>query len=271
MGIILFELALTGYFLAAVISVIDLVRGRSESAKLTIWLMAAGFALHTAAIVFRFFTGGHLPIASMHEAASFFAWCISLIFFVLILRFRIRVFVSFIVPIVFLVMLAAAFMPRAAAAHGPALQSPWPWIHAVCAFAGIAAFAIAAGAGIMYLAQHYALKTKRFVGLSRSLPSLQVIDDINHRLSNLGFALFTIAIIAGALWAENIRESFWRSDPKALSALITWLIYGLCFLLRRFSGWKQKRAAILSITGFAAVLFTFFGVNLLLTTFHTFR
>jgi cytochrome c-type biogenesis protein CcsB len=271
MGIILFELALTGYFLAAVISVIDLARGRSESAKITIGLMAAGFTLHTAAIIFRFFTGGHLPIASMHEAASFFAWCISLIFFIIILRFKIRVFVSFIVPIVFLVMLVAAFMPRAAAVPGPELQSPWPWIHAVCAFAGIAAFAVAAGAGLMYLAQHYALKTKRLVGLSRSLPGLQIIDDINHKLSNLGFALFTVAIIAGALWAENLGEGVWLKDPKALSALITWIIYAVCFLLRRFSGWKQKRAAVLSIIGFAAVLFTFFGVNLLLNTFHTFR
>jgi cytochrome c-type biogenesis protein CcsB len=271
MGIILFELALTGYFLAAAISVIDLIRGRTESAKLAIWLMAAGFALHVAAIAFRYFTGGHLPITSMHEAASFFACLISLIFFILIFRYRIGGFVSFIGPIVFLIMLFAAFMPRSAAAPGPEMPGPWPWIHALSAFTGIAAFAVAAGAGAMYLAQHYALKTKRFVGLSRSLPSLQVIDDINHRLTTLGFALFTIAIIAGALWAENVWEGLWRKDPKVLSALFTWLIYGICFMLRRFSGWKQRRAAILSIIGFAAILFTFLGVNLLLNTFHTFK
>jgi cytochrome c-type biogenesis protein CcsB len=271
MGIILFELALTGYFLAAALGVIDLVRSRSESARLAVWLMAAGFVLHTAAIAFRYFTGGHLPISSMHEAASFFAWLISLIFFIIILKFRIRVFVSFVVPIVFLIMFFAAFMPRAAATPGPALQSPWPWLHAICAFAGLAAFAVAAGAGVMYLAQHYALKTKHLVGLSRGLPNLQVIDDINHKLSNLGFALFTIAIAAGALWAENILDKVWHRDPKALSAFMTWLVYAVCFMLRRFSGWKQKRAAILSIIGFAAALFTFFGVNLLLNTFHSFK
>lgn len=271
MGILFFELALTGYFLAAAISVIDLFRGRSESARLTIWLMAAAFLLHISAIALRYMGGGRLPVTSMHEAASFFAWCISLIFFILVLRYKIRVFVSFIVPIVFLVMLAAAFMPRAAAHAAPGLHTPWPWIHALCAFTGIAAFAVAAGAGAMYLLQHYSLKTKQLVSLSRTLPSLQVIDDINHRLTNLGFALFTVAMLSGALWAESIEEGRWRGDPMVLSSLFTWLVYGLCWLLRRFSGWKQKRAAVLSIIGFGAALFTFFGVTLLLATFHTFK
>jgi|WetSurMetagenome_2_1015567.scaffolds.fasta_scaffold00086_17 cytochrome c-type biogenesis protein CcsB len=273
MGIIFFELALTGYFIAAVISVIDLCRSRSESAKLTIWLMAAGFALHTAAIVSRYACGGYLPTMTLHEAASLFAWCISLIFFLLIAGYRIRVFVfvSFIAPIVFLVMSGAAFMSRAAAAPDTVLQNPWLLTHAVCAFTGIAAFAVAAGTGIMYLVQHYALKTKRIVALSRCLPGLQVIDEINHRLVTLGFALFTAALITGALRAAGMEEGFWKHDPKTLWSLVTWLIYALCFLLRHISGWKQRRAAILSIIGFAAVLFTFFGVNLLLNTLHPFK
>lgn len=271
MGTILFELALTGYFVAAILSSIDLLRSRSETAKLTIWCMSAGFVLHTAAIVFRYAAGGHLPITSMHEAASFFAWCISLIFFLLIFRYKIGILVSFIVPIVFLIMLAAAFLPRTVAPLSPTLQSPWLWIHTICAFMGIAAFAVAFGAGIMYLIQQYALKSKRLVRLSRSLPSLQEIDEINHRLVNLGFPLFTMALITGALWADSTWGGFWRWDPKEVWSLVTWLIYALCFHLRYVSGWKQKRAAILSIIGFSVVLFTFFGVNLLLKSLHTFQ
>jgi cytochrome c-type biogenesis protein CcsB len=233
--------------------------------------MAAAFVLHIAAIAARDTAAGRLPVTSMHEAASFFAWCIALVFFILVFRYKLRVFVSFIVPIVFLVMLTAAFMPRAAAPNGPSLLSPWPWTHALCAFAGIAAFAVAAAAGAMFLIQRYALKTKRLVRLSRTLPSLQVIDAINHRLTNLGFVFFSIGILAGALWAEALDEGGWQRDPMVLSAFATWLIYGLCLLLRRFSGWRQRRAAILSIVGFGAALFTFFGVTLLLQSFHAFK
>jgi cytochrome c-type biogenesis protein CcsB len=271
MAIILFELALTGYFIAAVLGVIDLFRSRNESARITVWCMAAGFLLHTTAIITRYAAGGHLPVTSMHEAASFFAWCVSLIFFLLIFRYRIGILVSFIVPVVFLIMLAAAFMPRVVAPLSPTLQSPWLWIHTICAFMGIAAFAAAFGSGIMYLIQHHALKSRMTGLISRGLPSLQVMDEINHRLVNLGFPLFTMAIITGALWAQNTWGGFWRWDPKEVWSLITWLIYALCFHLRYVSGWKQKRAAILSIIGFAAVLFTFFGVNLLLKSMHTFQ
>ena len=269
MGTILFELALTGYFVAAILGVLDLFRPGSRTARLTLWCAAAGFALHTAAIIARYVSGGHLPVTSMHEAASFFAWCISLIFFFMVIRYRIGILVSFIVPIIFGVMLAAAFLPRAMAPLSPVLQSRWLWVHALFAFTGIAAFAAACGTGIMYLLQHHYLKSKRLGNLFQSLPSLQVMDEINQTLINTGFPLFTMAIITGALWAESAWGNFWNWDPKEVWSLAVWLIYALVFHLRYVSGWKQKRAAILSIIGFTVVLFTFFGVNLLLKSLHS--
>jgi cytochrome c-type biogenesis protein CcsB len=271
MSTLFFELALTGYLIASIIGAIDLFRKKSDTAKLTIYCTAAAFILHTVAIILRYAQGGHLPVTSMHEAASFFAWCIALIFFFLILKYRIGILVSFIVPIVFFMMLASAFMPRASAPLDPLLQSPWLWIHALFAFTGIAAFGVACGTGVMYLIQHHYLKSKHLGNLFQSLPSLQVMDEINQRLLNLGFPLFTMAIITGALWAESVWGKFWRWDPKEVWSLITWLIYALIFHLRYVSGWKQKRAAMLSILGFAAVLFTFFGVNLIMKSLHSFQ
>jgi cytochrome c-type biogenesis protein CcsB len=95
------------------------------------------------------------------------------------------------------------------------------------------------------------------------------MDEINQTLINTGFPLFTMAIITGALWAESAWGNFWNWDPKEVWSLAVWLIYALVFHLRYVSGWKQKRAAILSIIGFTVVLFTFFGVNLLLKSLHS--
>ncbi|MEW5744274.1 MAG: c-type cytochrome biogenesis protein CcsB [Nitrospirota bacterium] len=270
MGTILFELALTSYFTATIISIYEIFRGMKEASRLMLITAGVGFAIHSASIVSRYLEAGHLPITSMHEASSFFAWCVVLIFFFLELRYKIGIMGSFIMPIVFLLMLSSSVLPREIRPLSPVLQSYWLGIHTFLAFLGNAAFAVAFGVGIMYLLQEHYLKAKRTHGLFKRLPSLQVLDEINYKLITLGFPLLTLAIITGALWAENAWGSYWRWDPKETWSLITWFIYALVLHIRLTAGWRGKKAAILSIIGFVVVLFTFFGVNLTLKSLHTF-
>ncbi|MBP3584182.1 MAG: cytochrome c biogenesis protein CcsA, partial [Peptococcaceae bacterium] len=51
---------------------------------------------------------------------------------------------------------------------------------------------------------------------------------------------------------------------------ITWLVYALYLHTRFMKGFKGKRAAWLSVLGFAAVIFTFFGVSYLLPGMHSY-
>ncbi|MGO9015159.1 MAG: c-type cytochrome biogenesis protein CcsB [Dissulfurispiraceae bacterium] len=271
MGTALFELALTCYLAVTIIVIIELFRGSKGSSKLMLIVTGAGFLLHSASIVYRYIAAGHLPITSMHEAASFFAWCIVLIFFFLEYRYKIGIIGSFILPIVFLLMLSSSVLPQAIHPLSPVLQSYWLGIHTFLAFLGNAAFAVAFGIGIMYLLQEHYLKSKHTHGLFKRLPSIQVLDEINYKLITLGFPLLTLAIISGALWAESAWGSYWRWDPKEVWSLITWFIYALILHIRLTAGWRGKRAAILSIIGFLIVLFTFFGVNFLsMKSLHSF-
>jgi len=173
-------------------------------------------------------------------------------------------------PIVFVLMLSSSVFPREIKELSPVLQSSWFGIHISLAFLGDAAFAMAAGIGLMYLMQEHFVKSKHLGDLFHRLPSLQILDEINYRLISLGFPLLTLAIITGALWAQNAWGSYWRWDPKEVWSLITWFIYALVLHVRLTKGWRGKRAAILSIIGFCAVLFTFFGVNLLHKGLHIF-
>ncbi|KAF0181026.1 MAG: cytochrome c assembly protein [Nitrospirae bacterium] len=271
MGTLLFEFALTCYFAAAIIGMVDLIRGSKDASKLTVWITAVGFILHTAAIIYRYLSAGQVPITSMHESASFFAWCIALLYLVTHFRYRIGILGSFILPLIFLMMLASAMLPREIKPLSPALQSSWLLIHTVFAFLGFAAFTVAFGVGIMYLLQEHYLKTKKLSGLFLRLPNIQVLDEINYRMITLGFPLLTLAIITGALWAEDAWGSYWRWDPKETWSLITWFIYAMVLHIRLVVGWRGKRAALLSVLGFVAVLFTFFGVNFLLKSVHIFE
>lgn len=269
-GVILFELALTFYFAATIISIAEVFRGGKEASRLMLAAAGTGFLIHTLSIAYRYFAAGHLPVTSMHEASSFFAWCIVLIFFILNYKYKIGIMGSFIMPIVFILMLSSSVLPREIRPLSPVLQSYWLGIHTFLAFLGNAAFAVACGVGIMYLLQEHYLKSKRLHGLFQRLPSLQVLDEINYKLITLGFPLLTLAIITGALWAQNAWGSYWRWDPKEVWSLITWFIYALVLHARFTAGWRGKRAAVLSIIGFLTILFTFFGVNLLLKSLHTF-
>ncbi|MDH4231647.1 MAG: c-type cytochrome biogenesis protein CcsB [Nitrospirota bacterium] len=270
MEIILFELALTFYFAASIVCILELFKGTRTTSRIMLSLVAAGFALHTANIIARYVISGHIPIANLHEASSFFSWCIVLLFFYLEYRYKLGLLGSFIMPVVFVLMLSSSMLPRKIEPLSPVLQSNWLGIHTVLAFLGYAAFAMAFGIGLMYLIQEHYVKSKHLGGLFRKLPSLQILDEINYRLITIGFPLLTLAIISGALWAESAWGSYWRWDPKEVWSLIIWFIYALVLHVRLTAGWRGKRAAILSIIGFCGVLFTFFGVNLLLKGLHAF-
>lgn len=271
MGTLLFEFALTCYFTATIISVIDIFKGIKESSRLMLIASVAGFLLHSASIIYRYVVGGHLPITSMHEAASFYAWCIVVIFFFLEYKYKVGIMGSFILPVIFVLMLSSSVLPREIRPLSPVLQSYWLGFHTILAFLGNAAFAVAFGIGTMYLMQEHYVKSKHLHGLFQRLPSLQMLDEINYKLISLGFPLLTLAIISGALWAESAWGSYWRWDPKEVWSMITWFIYALILHIRLTAGWRGKRAAVLSIIGFAVVLFSFFGANLLLKSMHTFQ
>lgn len=265
----LFELSLTLYFAALIVSVTELFRGTKTTSRIMISFAAAGFALQTANMVLRYMGEGYLPIASLHETAAFFAWCIVAIFLYLEFRYMLGLLGSFIMPTAFILMLSSSMLPRAMKPLPPILQSSWFGVHIVLAFLGNAAFAMACGIGVMYLIQEHNLKAKHVHGLFKRLPNLSVLDDLNYRLISLGFPLLTLAIISGVIWAQSALGGYWRWDPKEVWSLITWLIYALILHVRLTSGWRGRKVAILSIVGFAAVLFTFFGVNLLIKSLHS--
>lgn len=268
--VILFEFALTFYFAATIVGIVELFKSSRATTRMMLGLAAAGFVIHTIHIILRYFLAGHLPITNLHEASSFFAWSITLLFFYVEYRYKVGLLGSFIMPIVFLVMLSSSVLPREIKPLSPVLQSAWLGVHTTLAFIGDAAFAMAAGIGLMYLVQEHFVKKKHLGSLFQRLPNLQILDEINYRLITIGFPLLTLAIITGALWAESAWGSYWRWDPKEVWSLVTWFIYVFVLHVRLRVGWKGKKAAYLSIVGFLAVLFTFFGVNLLIKGMHTF-
>jgi len=143
----------------------------------------------------------------------------------------------------------------------PALKSNWLIVHVITCFLGYAAFAITFGISLMYLFKQSDTEGKSHL-LAR-FPESNVLDELTHQMVTFGFLFLSIGIITGAVWANSAWGSYWSWDPKETWSLITWFIYATLLHARMMRGWHGRRIAYLSIIGFMAVLFTYFGVNLL--------
>ncbi len=244
----------TGFFLAY------LLRRSEALSQVSLGVTAVGFLTHTLALLTRMLEAGQVTLASFHEAMSFFSWALVLVFLFVEIRHRIHVLGSFILPLALISLLSAAALPKEVPTLEPVLKTVW--VHVTLSMLGTVGFAVAFVAGIMYLIQDGLLKSKRFNVLYSKLPPLDFLDRLNQQSIVMGFPLLTMGIITGAISAEFARGSYLSWNPEQLWALATWLFYFVVLMGRLTVGWRAKRAAYLTIIGFAGVVLTFIGVVL---------
>jgi cytochrome c-type biogenesis protein CcsB len=239
----------------------------------------AGLLIQCGAILLRWKESydmgrGHAPLSNLYESVVFFAWTIVLIYGILDLKYKYKVIGAFVMPFALLGMAGAQLLlHKDIEPLVPALQSNWLLYHVITCFLGYAAFAVACGISIMYLIKIRQEETQGDSpagGIVGTFPSSRVLDDLNYKSIMIGFPLLTLGIVTGAAWANYAWGTYWSWDPKETWSLITWFVYAAFLHARITRGWVGKRAAILSIVGFAATLFCYLGVNLVLSGLHSY-
>ena len=215
---------------------------------------------------------GHIPLSNQFESMVFFALVTVFIYLIIEFKFKIKTLGVVVTPLTS-ILLALTTLTDSFSNEiqplVPALQSNWLTYHVITCFLGYAAFAVSFGVSIMYLIATEAFKEKE-KEKKRILPGENVLDDVNYKAIAIGFPMLTIGIITGAAWANYAWGSYWSWDPKETWSLITWFFYAAFLHARYTHGWRGKKAAIFSIIGFAAVIFTYFGVNYILPGLHSY-
>ncbi|UFS71682.1 c-type cytochrome biogenesis protein CcsB [Geomonas sp. RF6] len=271
MNALLFNSALAIYSAATAVYLAFLVKPRDIFGRAAHWLISTGFLVHLIFTLNRFREAGHFPITNLHESLSFFSLAVIGVFIVCERRYHVFILGSFVTPLALLFLALSAGYPSDIMPLNPALKSGWLSIHTALAFLGYAAFAISFGVSIMYLIQSHYLKKKKLGALFQKLPPLDLLDEISYRCLTWGFPLLTFAIISGAIWAETAWGTYWSWDPKETWSLITWFVYAALLHGRLTTGWRGRKAAFLSILGFAILLFTFLGLNFLPPGLHSYK
>lgn len=253
-----------GYLVCGVLALVASIatpRG-SGLRKAVFGALIVVWVLHTGAIGLRWIESyqmgiGHAPLSNLYESLVFFAWSVALALILVRFRYAQDLIVLIGLPLVFLIMASTFLVDGSIKPLIPALQSNWLVAHVVTCFLGYAGFAVSFGAAALLLI----LRRPKPAG--KRAQGRDLLDEIVYKAVLAGFPLLTIGIVTGAAWADYAWGSYWSWDPKETWSLITWLVYAAFLHARLARGWSGSRSAYLSLLGFAAVLFTYFGVNYL--------
>ena len=267
---LLFQTVLAASFMSLIFYGVFFVKQQEKIRTIARLTLLASGILQTLYILLRYLQTGYTPITSQHETIVFFAWSVTWAYLSFRWRYTVKNFGTFISFLIVILLLIAANADRTITPLPPALQSWWLPVHAGISVLSYGFLALAFCSGVMYLLQEHELKSKRLGYLFTRLPSLDSLDQLNIHCLTTGFILFTLGIITGSFWANQAWGAYWHWDPKETWSLITWFLYAAQLHQRFSAGWRGKRAAIMAIVGFAAVLFTLWGVTYLLGGVHSY-
>jgi len=223
------------------------------------WILAGtGCFSNLLLLVLRGILTGRLPLSNGSEFLLSFTWITVGLYLCLETRRQLKGVGGYVMFIAALFMLIVLMVMKGQLMETsplmPALKSPWLSIHVLTAALAYAGFTLAAG-----------LAAKKLFQADAGL-----MPDPIYRIIAAAFALLSLSIVSGAVWAEQVWGSYWTWDPKETWALITWIIYALYLHLYKKQNWQGRYACLVVMTGYLLVLFTFFGVNFLLPGLHSY-
>lgn len=228
---------------------------------------SGSLALLTVSLLARAVATERPPLGNLWEYTVALGWGIMLFTVVFEVAFKERAVSAVMMSVAATMMgVALVFFPSDIRPLVPALQANRILgLHVTSMMLAYSALSVSFGAAVLYLLQG-AGPERRF---SR-LPSAQALEDIGYWSVLVGFPLLTLGIALGAYWANSAWGRYWGWDPKETSALLTWFVYAGYLHARVLRGWEGNRSAFLLVGGFAAVLFTYFAVNFLVSGLHSY-
>ncbi|MCK5912477.1 MAG: hypothetical protein KAG12_01270 [Desulfuromusa sp.] len=133
---LLFNTTTLIYLIASILYLVAMIGKRQRAGQIGRWVLLSGVVLHATCFGVSHSTAGGVPVTSLHESLSFFAWCLVLLFLLLDLRFRLSVMGAFAAPLAFLLKVGSALSPHIVVQLNPVLKSWLFPVHIAFAFFG---------------------------------------------------------------------------------------------------------------------------------------
>jgi cytochrome c-type biogenesis protein CcsB len=303
-----FGIALGLYLLASVGYFHYLAFRRPRVLRLARMAAYTGAAVHGASIVTRGIAAGRAPWGNLFEYVTVAGFVIVVAYLVIERKWRTEAVGGFALGAAVAALGAATLVYVPPGPLVPALNSYWLLIHVVMAVIASALFTLGFVFTVLYLVQDRRERReagRRTPALAREpalvaagspdrpedyvsseepedpqgaihpstrsrLPAAATLDRLAYRTIVFAFPIWTLAVILGAIWAEEAWGRYWGWDPKEVWAFITWVVFAGYLHARATVGWRGRRAAILAIVGFAALVFNLSVVNTAIAGLHSY-
>lgn len=203
-----------------------------------------------------------LAITNTFETLIFFSAIINfIILFYILFNKEISnglIFTTIMISFFLFVLSLSPIAPKEIELPLPSLKSGFLFLHVTLAIIGESFFAFAFASSIYYF----------FVKNEKK----DMIEKTIYKSIIIGYVLFTTGgLLFGAIWAYYAWGRFWGWDPKETFALVTCLVYTIYLHLRLLTKIEKEITVVISIIGFLLTLFTFLGVNFLLSGLHSYK
>jgi ABC-type uncharacterized transport system permease subunit len=240
---LLFWPALIAYGEAAV-AYVGVLRRPELAAGLAIWGVRIGWLAQTGLLAVEAWQADGFPWADWAGALNLFVWFAVGAYLIYGSSPHYRLLGVVVMP-------GAAALFALAGIGGAAQQTSsdlFTAVHVGLIVAGFAGFALAASLAAFYLWLERRLKRRPAGVLRLGPPSLVTLDGVVARVSAVSLGSFSVGIALGFVRGPSV-------DLAVAGAIAAWLIFGSALVLRRGLGWRGKRAAYLTLAGFALVAF----------------
>lgn len=246
---------------------------RVERIAATLTMLA--FVLHLGGVLARGLAAGRAPWGNMYEFTAAATLAATAAYLVFLRRQPVRDLGVWILALVTLCLgLAVTVLYTPAGDLVPVLNSYWLVIHVAAAIIAGGVFTVGAAATGLYLLRGRAdgrdASGQATRGYAGRLPAAATLERVAHTAHLFAFPVWTFAVLAGAIWAEDSWGRYWGWDPKETWAFITWVLYAAYLHAQSTAGWRGRKAGWLALAGYAAFWFNFVGVNLFITGLHSY-
>lgn len=224
-------------------------------------LMGLGWLAHTVWIGTICSQTGHPPITNLPESVSFIAWTILGVQLVLWLKYRIEGAAFFIYPLVFLLLSLAAIVHEQFRPLDPELRSNLFIAHLLLSSVGVAALLVGVGFTLLYQIQERAIRSKKRGALWNWVPSLRVCDLVSYRALSIGFAIYTLGILAGVIWSYRSSESLLTPGVKEIGAFVAWLMFAALLQSYIAGSYRTRKTVVIATVAFVSIVVSIFGIQ----------
>jgi len=244
----MFSVLAAGSFLVTLLAKSKTTRTAAEAFTL-LFLLAM-----TVSLSVRTYNSGHAPMSNRYESLACFAWSLGFVYWYVRLRYDEGRVGYFLMPLTVLVMLAAYTAPFEIRPIYPALDTWMFETHVATAFVGYAFFGASFAGAVLFL-------------VDKSEAGRQ-LENLVFRAAYYGFALFTISMVVGGIWAYLAWGTYWLWKVKELWSFLIWIFYAGFIHALYVKQLRGKGVAWLSILGFAITMFTYLGVGIFMKNTH---